>query len=462
MRTERDGVREPKDGCNLESLRKYLKNIRAGPAQSNLVRLQTQAWDAKEALDAPGWNHSMSFVGNKNMKNSNSVGRRWLLCILVAVALGGCGRQGGQGQDALQASESDIAVPVEAATAKLSPIAASYSGTAALEPENQASVVAKATGVLLKLNVEEGDMVQAGQVLAQLDPEKPRLEVMRAEANMKRLENDYRRSTDLFERKLTSSEAHERIRFDLETQRAAFELTKLELDYTQIRAPISGVISERMVKVGNLIQLQQALFRIDDFDPLLAVLNVPERELAILKPGQKVSMMVDALAGQVFEGEVDRVSPVVDANTGTFRVTCAFRDPTDALKSGMFGRVQVVYDNRTDALVVPRDALLEGDGEVAVYVLSPDTAKPADQADGKKDDKGFFAKLFSKDEKADANNQNKPKGPVFIASRRTVRLGYTSGSDAEVLEGLKAGDRVVTIGKAALRDGARVEIVEGL
>ncbi|AVP97646.1 efflux transporter periplasmic adaptor subunit [Ahniella affigens] len=404
----------------------------------------------------------MSFVGNKNMKNSISVRRRWLLSALIVVALCACQPKGGQGPDGKQAAESDVAVPVEAATASLSPIAASYSGTAALEPENQASVVAKATGVLLRLNVEEGDQVQSGQVLAQLDPEKPKLEVMRAEANMKRLENDYRRSTDLFERKLTSSEAHERIRFDLETQRAAFELAKLDLDYTQIRAPISGVISERLVKVGNLIQLQQALFRIDDFDPLLAVLNVPERELAILKPGQKVSMVVDALTGQVFEGEVDRVSPVVDANTGTFRVTCAFRDQTNALKSGMFGRVQIVYDQRAEALVVPRDALLEGDGEVAVYVLSPDTAKPGDQAGAKTADKGFFAKLFGKDDQADKSDVNKPKGPVFVASRRTVRLGYTSGSDAEVLEGLKVGDRVVTIGKAALRDGARVEIVEGL
>lgn len=395
------------------------------------------------------------------MKNSTRAGHRWLLLALAAMVLAACKPQGNASQDGLQTAESEIAVPVEVATASLKPIAANYSGTAALEPENQASVVAKATGVLLELNVEEGDLVRAGQVLAQLDPEKPRLEVQRAEANLKRLENDYRRSTDLFERKLTSSEAHERIRFDLETQRAAFELAKLELDYTQIRAPISGVISERLVKVGNLIQLQQALFRIDDFDPLLAVLNVPERELAILKPGQKVAMVVDALAGQIFEGEVDRVSPVVDANTGTFRVTCAFRDKTNALKSGMFGRVQIVYDQRAEALVVPRDALLEGDGEVAVYVLSADAVKPVD-AKAKEEEQGFFAKLFSKKEDADKAKANQPKGPVFIASRRVLKLGYTSGSDAEVLEGLKVGDRVVTIGKAALRDGARVEIVEGL
>jgi len=379
--------------------------------------------------------------------------------------LAGCGGpQGGNsgGKDGKPEGESELAVPVEAAKAALKPIEASYSGTAALEPENQAQVVAKASGVLLKLFVEEGDQVKAGQILAQLDPEKPRLEVMRAEANMKRMENDFRRSSDLFARKLTSSEAHERIRFDLETQKAAWELAKLDLDYTQIRAPIAGVISERMVKVGNLIQLQQALFRIDDFDPLLAVLNVPERELAILKPGQPVAMMVDALAGQAFAGDVDRVSPIVDASTGTFKVTCAFRDSTNALKSGMFGRVQIVYDQRSSALVVPRDALIEGDGEIAAYVLEPAPAAKPDAAK-KEEAKGFFAKWTGggKDDEAKADDK-KPKGPVFVAKRRTLKLGYVTGSEAEVVEGLKAGDQVVTIGKAALRDGARVEIVEGL
>lgn len=402
------------------------------------------------------------------MKNQNLTRGSWLataLTVLFLAACGGPGGPGGRGPDGDKKAQEDVAVPVEAATVGLQPIQASYSGTAALEPENQAQVVAKASGVLLKLFVEEGDPVQAGQLLAQLDPEKPRLEVQRAEANLKRLENDFRRSSDLFQRKLTSSEAHERIRYDLETQKAAFDLAKLDLDYTQIRAPISGVISERMVKVGNLIQLQQALFRIDDFDPLLAVLNVPERELATLKPGQPVAMMVDALAGQSFNGTVDRVSPVVDSQTGTFKVTCAFRDQTHALKSGMFGRVQIVYDQRTEALVVARDALLEGDGEVAVYVLSPEPPKAKADAKEKSADKpGFFAGLFGGkkgDDKAKVEDDKKPKRPVYIATRRVITLGYVTGTQAEVIKGLAKGDRVVTIGKAALRDGARVEIVEG-
>lgn len=393
------------------------------------------------------------------MHKNQMIGSAFSTSLMVAtLMLGACGRPPA-GMNASNATDSDVPVPIEAATAARKAIVASYAGTAALEPENQAMVVAKTSGVLLKLMVEEGDAVRAGDLLAQLDPEKPRLELARAEANLKRLENDYRRSSDLFTRKLVSAEAQERARFDLETQKAAYDIAKLELDYTRIVAPIGGVISVRMVKEGNLIQINQGLFRIDDFEPLLAVLNVPERELTTMRPDQKVAMRVDALPGVQFEGTVARVSPVVDAETGTFRVTTEFRDATQRLKSGMFGRVDVVYDQRADALVVPREALIEGDAEAAVFVLEP---APAEKSDAKKqvEPSGFFARLFGgKKTEAKPKAEAKPV-PIFLVKRREVKLGYASGADAEIVEGLKQGDRVVTVGKAALRDGGRVQIVE--
>ena len=139
-------------------------------------------------------------------------------------------------------------MPVEVAQVVRQAITANYSGTASLEAENEAQVVAKTSGVLLKLYVEEGQRVTKGQILAQLDPERPQLQAAQAQANLKRLENDFRRSQEMYASKLTSSEAHDRIRFDLETQRATYDMAKLELSYTRIVAPIDGVISQRMVK----------------------------------------------------------------------------------------------------------------------------------------------------------------------------------------------------------------------
>jgi membrane fusion protein, multidrug efflux system len=344
-----------------------------------------------------------------------------LLALLILLA--GCGKGGEPAASADAAKpagekKAEVqATPVEVEPVRRRSIAASYSGTAALEAPNEAQVVAKTSGVLLKIETEEGDRVRAGQVLARIDPERPRLEVQRAEAVLRKLEAEFNRSKELYGRKLVAAEAHERLRFDVETQRAAYNVARLELSYTAVVAPIDGVIARRMVKEGNLVQLNAPMFRIVDTERLEAVLNVPERELGTMQAGLGVSLLVDALPGQKTEGRIERVSPVVDPATGTFRVTTAFAG-SDKLKPGMFGRIEVVYDRRADVLTVPRSALLEGEGEAAVFAVR----------EGK-------------------------------AVRTGVRLGHINGRYAEVIRGVEEGDQVVTVGKVTLRDGAAVEVV---
>jgi membrane fusion protein (multidrug efflux system) len=311
-----------------------------------------------------------------------------------------------------------VKVPVEVAAASRSVVVAAFQGTSNLVAEAEADVVTKTSGVVLEIMVEEGDKVAAGQVLARLDSDRQRLNMKQSEANLRKLENDFKRQQELIERKLISQDVYDRSRYDLDTQRASYDIAKLELSYTEIRAPIGGVVSKRNVKVGNLIQLNQPLFKIDDFDPLEAMIDVPEREMRLIQAGQPVQMLVDALPDAVFTGNVARVSPVVDATTGTFRVVAQFKDDSGKLRSGMFGRVRVVYDQRPDALVVPRAALVGDDKDAAVFVVENDVAK-----------------------------------------RRKVRLGYTDGAKVEVTEGLVDGDKVVTLGQAALRDGAKVQVI---
>ncbi len=372
------------------------------------------------------------------------------LALLLVLAACGPGPSGGGGGDKPGEGDSqeDVAVPVEVGQAKRQPIVANYTGTATLEAEREAQVVAKTSGVLLHLRTEEGDRVREGQVLAQLDPERPRLQLAQTESNLRRLENDYRRAQELHSNKLISAEAFDKIRFDLETQRAASDLAKLELSYTNIVAPIDGVLSVRMVKEGNLIQLHSPLFRIDDFDPLLAVLNVPERELLTLQPGLAVSMHVDALPTATFVGTVARISPVVDSQTGTFRVTCEFRDETGTLKSGMFGRINVVYDERAEALVIPREALSDEDGEASVFVVVTEEIKPEEPREG--------------EEKKKPDPKAEPVKPKIgtVARRRVVKVGYVAGDGVEIREGLAEGDQVITVGRAAVRDGTQVKVLE--
>ncbi|MEZ5461584.1 efflux RND transporter periplasmic adaptor subunit [Dokdonella sp.] len=375
--------------------------------------------------------------------------------------------KGGDGA-ADEEKQVDTSVPVEAVAASRRSISASYSGTATLEPESEAEVAAKISGVLLKLLVEEGDQVQKGQVLARLDDENPRLNLAKAKATLKKLENDYQRSSEMFERKLLSVEQNDKIRYDLETQRATYDLAQLELSYTNIVAPISGVISRRMVKVGNYIQVNQALFKIENFEPLLAVLSVPERELNTLRTGQVVRMRVDSIAGKTFEGAIQRISPVVDPATGTFRVTCEFHDETGQLKSGMFGRLEITFAQHDDVLTIPRTALIEEDGETAVFVVvSGAEAAAAEKKDGESAGTAEASAGKSNDDKKSGADKSDPETkeapiPEWVAKRRLIKIGYGDNEYVEVLGGLDEGARVITVGRSAVRDGTAIQVLEGV
>jgi len=343
-----------------------------------------------------------------------------LVFVCAVLGLAACKREGGdekaKGVDGKPAVE--VKIPVEVALVNRESISSNFQGTAALEAEAVAQVVARTGGVILQIMVEEGEQVQRGALLARLENDRQRLSLAQASANLRKVQNDMKRQTELFNRKLIGSGVFEQLKFDLETQKASYDIAALELSYTEIRAPISGTLSQRLVKLGNQINSGQTLFRIDDFDPLEARVAVPERDMQAIKAGQPVQMLVDAMPGTVFIGVVGRVSPVVDPKTGTFDVIALFKDPSKTLRSGMFGRVNIVTATHDNTLVIPRVALLTEDGKSAVYVV----------AGGR-------------------------------VARKSVQVGFTGDGRSEILEGLNAGDQVITLGQNAVREGSLVEVV---
>ncbi|WP_101927707.1 MULTISPECIES: efflux RND transporter periplasmic adaptor subunit [Luteimonas] len=346
-----------------------------------------------------------------------STGRLVTSAVLLGILMTTAACGGDKGGDAKAADEAPAAIPVETVAVARSSVAASYVGTAALEVPRGADVIAKTSGIALEVLVEEGDAVRAGQPLLRLDPDRPRLTVEQSRATMGKLENSYRRAQQLVGQQMISENDLDQIKFDLDTARAQHRMATLELSYTTVTAPISGVISQRMIRTGNFAQINTPLFSIVDNARIEATLNVPERELRVLKRGQPVRLQVDALPNESFDGVVERISPVVDSRSGTFRVICAF-EGNDMLRAGMFGRIRIDYDERADALVIPRSALLDDDETTAVYTVR----------EGK-------------------------------AVRVPVTLGYVDGTTIEVREGLALGDPVVTAGKVALREGSLVQVI---
>ena len=326
------------------------------------------------------------------------------------------------GEEMSENSEDDTPIiPVEVSSVSRGNISAYYSNTATLEAEQEATVVSKVRGIIEEIYVEEGDMVRAGEVIARIEDDQYQIEADRAKATLDRLYNEYQRNKELFERELIAAETFQNSQFEYESQKATYDLAELNLEYTAVKSPISGVISRRFVKAGNMIGTDQPVYRVTDFTPLQAILHIPEHEMAKIRKGQLAELRVDALPNQTFAGHVERISPVVDSETGTFKVTIYVDETKDLLRPGMFGRVKIVYDTRENTRMIPKAAVISEDLAQSVYVIKDS-----------------------------------------LAFKKEIQTGYTNGTNIEVVNGLDDGEMVVTIGQGSLQDSTKVSVIESL
>jgi membrane fusion protein (multidrug efflux system) len=339
--------------------------------------------------------------------------------ILAVVLLSAC--QSDQSSDSEDAEEESAPIPVETGIPVRGDVYAMYTGTAPIEAFAEADVIGKVAGEVRELLVEEGDEVSKGQVLARLDGDRLRLELSQSEARLRKLQREYERNIDLRSKGLLSEGDFEKIKFEMEALEASFNLASLELDYTQIRAPIDGVISSRFVKLGNTIDVGDSLFRVTGLDPLVAYLHVPEREYRNIDVGQLVGITIDALPDDPVAATVTRVSPIVDPQTGTFKITVEIEDPGRRIKPGMFGRISVVYDVHENALQISRSALIEESGSMSVFVVEDDKAV-----------------------------------------RRIVETGYGNRGMVEITSGLSDGEQVVIVGQTSLKQDSRVTVINAI
>jgi membrane fusion protein (multidrug efflux system) len=361
------------------------------------------------------------------MSNTQILGttdrQRWtrlMLAAFLALSTVGAGCSNGKAKEK-GPDEADTQVPVEVQPVRKAAMLAVYSGTAPIEAHEEAEVVAKVGGEVRQIFVEEGDTVTAGQLLARLDGDRLRLEVQQTEANLRKLERDYSRQTELSQKGLVAKGTAENAKFDLDALRASYERARLELSYTEIRAPISGVVSARHIKVGNTISPNDKTFRVTDLDPLIAYVHIPEKEFRKLAPGQVADLTIDALGGARFTGTISRISPTVDPQTGTFRARVELPDPSRRVMPGMFARVNIVYERRENAMQIPRNAILDADGEQTVFVV----------VNGK-------------------------------AEQRRIAPGLSNNGWVEVVDGLKGSEQVVVVGQGGLKTGTAVKVVQAI
>jgi len=346
------------------------------------------------------------------MKTLNPIPATILALTTALISGCGVGEASVPEADAIQASTP---VAVETAMPSRSNINATYAASASISSDADAPVTARVAGEIVELLVEEGDRVEVGQVLARLDGERLRLEMLSASANLDRAKKEYKRNTDLHERGLVSSAMFEGLKYDLASLNATYELKRLNYDYSNIRATISGVVSSREIKTGENLNPGQVAFRITETSELVAYLQIPQAELAKFAAGHKATVKVASMPDNDFEATIIRISPTIDARNGTFRATAVIDNGDGYLAPGMFGRFMISYERHSNALVIPANALLDEDEETTVYVVQDDEVV-----------------------------------------RRNVEVGIEEDGRVEILSGLLDDDQVVVIGHSGLRDGSKV------
>ncbi|MEZ5276585.1 MAG: efflux RND transporter periplasmic adaptor subunit [Opitutaceae bacterium] len=328
------------------------------------------------------------------------------------------GKEGDGPGNGEKTDEKKEAVPVEVAEARIGDISSYLLYNSTLETEGAVEIYPQISGLIRELLVEEGDRVDAGDVLLRLDDDELRVAAKEAEVTLERLESTFKRTQDLSERGMINEQDFESARFDLAQARLRLESAQLRLDQTIIRAPVAGVITERAVQIGARVAPATMLFGMMRLDEMIARVYVPGRHLTSVQVGQTAELSSDFLPDVKFEGWIKRISPVVDPRSGTFKVTIGVKALADQAPPGLFVAVKIITDTHLDAVLVPKEAVVYEGGERFVFSVKEG-----------------------------------------IAQKQKLEGGYDNTTSVEAVAGIEKGTQIIVLGQNGLKDGTPVRVV---
>jgi membrane fusion protein (multidrug efflux system) len=341
------------------------------------------------------------------------------LSITLALPLLGCdsGMFGKNGEDAGAMQEpEERPTPVLIATLERGTIQGQIRAASTIEAELQVTVHAESVGRITSLVHEEGDTIEAGQVLARIRREAQSLGVERAETNLVDAERELARVEALFRQGIASQSELDQVRTRVETASLDKRDRRRDLSNTVIVAPFTGVLTRRFVDEGAFVANGAQVFEITDFSTLVARVYVPERELDRIAVGQPAQVVGKAAKNRQGTGSVRRIAPVVDATTGTVKVTIAL--PTElaggsnGFLPGMYAEVTLTTERHENVPLLPKPALIHEDEQTFVFIADGDRAR-----------------------------------------RVLIQTGLADDDFVEVVGGLEVGARIIVAGQTGLKDG---------
>jgi membrane fusion protein (multidrug efflux system) len=336
-----------------------------------------------------------------------------------------------------------FAIPVQVERPARADISARFETNARVVAERRVDVTSEGTGKCVAVFAEEGDRVEPGQVLAELDKQEALAALNQAEVQVRQQKAAYDRAERAWKAGFSPKIEYENARFAYEQSLANCEIQKVQLDNLTIRAPIGGVVTKRNVQVGVLVTAGTPVYSIVDPTSYVLEIHPPERDLPRLRVGQEASVTVDALPDRVLKASVRRINPAVENGTVAALLDFSPEDRT-LLKEGAFARVGLVMETHANALLVPKDALIEENGRKYLFVVEPaprDATQPAPAVER------------SDPEARDAK-------PTLVAQRIEVRTGFEDAASIEITDGLADDAQVVTMGQHTLKAGAHVTVTD--
>jgi membrane fusion protein (multidrug efflux system) len=330
------------------------------------------------------------------------------VALLAVLVLAGCGLQDADGADeAAPATGRVLNVELVVVEPRDFSEAIRLSGT--VEADREVLVSAEESGVVTAVLVKKGSQVSEGQPLLRIDDRLLSSQVAQATAQAALAGELWTRRRRLFEEDRVGSElAYLEAKYQAQQADAALATLQRRLERTVVLAPIKGVLNDRMVEVGTMVNPGTPVARIVDIDPVKVAAGVPERYASDIRTGSRATVTFDALDAQSFAATIGFVGAVVNRSNRTFPVA----------------DVEVVRRVVSAALVVPRDAIVRVEAGYSAFVV-------VDQ------------------------------GGVEIVESRSVTLGPSQGNEVVISTGLRAGDRLVVVGHKQVATGDRVRVVGG-
>ena len=371
------------------------------------------------------------------------------VALILALGVTSCHRKSGEDQDtqkkdqksASSRAEERAPTPVEVSAVRVGSIASKVRAVSVLEPQDRASVRSLISGVMVELYVEEGDPVKKGQKIAKISRPGASSLLRQASSSYRKARRDLVRIKGLVSKGLAPQEELNQAQF--QRDQSSLELSRLraEARNEQITSPIAGVIVNRSLYRGETVSPGQLIVEVMDLSQVYAPLHLPDRWSQSVHTGMDARLFDRAGSLLVDRAQVSRVSPIINAETGTFKVWVSpptpvrvkktrrgrrkraqstSIDPRRALlKPGLFVTVEMTIDQHEHALLLPRESVMYRDGISSVMLVRDDHVKLTQ-----------------------------------------VETGFAEGQKIEVLRPLKAGDLVVSFGQRGLKDGAKVAIIQ--